>query len=137
MSMTYEQERTEGQRIVDAEVKENVLRGLAWLEKTHGPGWEDKIDLATLDLRYGQNCVLGQVYGRDDGFFDEDGKSYISGYHYAGEKFFKLGAGDDCDELYYHGFTLPRDSELSCDAAWRDLTDEWRNVLTPRVQERS
>lgn len=80
MSVTYEEQRTEQEKRIDADVLARVKRGLAWLEETHGPGWEDKIDLATLDLRDGNVCVLGQVYGAEAAACqDSDG---INGFGY-------------------------------------------------------
>jgi hypothetical protein len=109
---TYEQERTEQQKEIDAIILERVQRGLAWLEKKHGPGWEDKIDLETLDLEDVHSCVIGQVYGN---------YAHIS----------RL-TDEDPEDL---GF------DLACDE-WDDendryapvLQETWKQVLTPRVK---
>lgn len=41
-------------------VEARVARGAAWLDSVH-PGWERRIDLASLDLADGCRCVLGQL----------------------------------------------------------------------------
>ena len=51
-------------------VEARVARGAAWLDSEQ-PGWERRIDLATLDLQDSCRCVLGQVFGTElhhDGF---------------------------------------------------------------------
>jgi hypothetical protein len=42
-------------------VKVRVARGAEWLDK-EVPGWEEQIDLSTLDLADSCQCILGQVY---------------------------------------------------------------------------
>lgn len=44
-----------------------VAAGVAYLDEAVA-GWRERIDMDTLDLRSGLNCVLAQVYGRD--FYD-------------------------------------------------------------------
>lgn len=63
MNITYEQMRSNAERIADAQLKERVLAGLAALEAEHGPGWEDLIYPAELHMLDCSYCVLGQVYG--------------------------------------------------------------------------
>ena len=42
----------------------NVARGAAWLD-IHFPGWERKINLETLNINLGDQCVCGQVVPRE------------------------------------------------------------------------
>lgn len=37
-------------------------KGARWLDKNH-PGWAQKIDIRTLQMRNGYQCVLGQCFG--------------------------------------------------------------------------
>lgn len=120
---TYEQERTWRQRQEDEKILDRVKAGLAWLEKTHGPGWEDKIDLETLDLHSGSHCVLGQVYREEQKV--NPGMPGIDGYEYA---LFNLAEGDDFLEL---GFCAYHFGE------WRVLQRLWTEELTPRVARTS
>ncbi len=113
---TFEQERTEAQKTIDADVLARVQRGLAWLEETHGPGWEDHIDMDALELCDSRCCVLGQLYGaagRKVGWSD--------GFSYATDRF------EDLDVAAF-GFDKDEPSE-----EWDDLQAAWVHVLTPRV----
>jgi hypothetical protein len=60
---TYAERRTKQQTEEDERVLANVKRGIALLQREHGPDWVEKIDLALLRLENGGCCVLGQVYG--------------------------------------------------------------------------
>jgi len=52
-----------------------IERGAALLDDKV-PGWQDKIDLATLDMSNCANCVVGQVYGDYDlGLAELDGEA--------------------------------------------------------------
>jgi len=41
---------------------ESVTRGISLLDADR-PGWENEIDLETLDITDGLVCILGQLYG--------------------------------------------------------------------------
>lgn len=117
MSITYEEQRTETQKRIDAEVLERVKTGLAWLEETHGPGWEDKIDLDTLDLRDANHCVIGQVYGS---FYE----------------IFPSSLDDDEPvglDAYALGFDLEKGIHMDGGRGWTLLQEAWEYVLRPRV----
>lgn len=131
---TYEQERTKRQKEIDEKILKRVQRGLKWLEKTHGPGWEDKIDLETLNLASADRCVLGQVYADKAPLHsDEWGDPYGSGYSYAcGELF---GIKDDPDGVKEGQLSQRRGfSTRSHRDSWEDLDEAWRYVLEPRVR---
>jgi hypothetical protein len=59
-------------------VQERVVRGTRWLDHVR-PGWRDSLELGTLDLSNGGQCVLGQV-------FSEEAAAYagrkVCGYSY-------------------------------------------------------
>lgn len=63
-------------------VEERVATGAAWLDATI-PGWEQKVDLSKLDLRYTCRCILGQVVHSPnvECVFDGDGMC-MTGSHY-------------------------------------------------------
>ena len=42
-------------------VQERVVRGTRWLDHVR-PGWRDSLELGTLDLSNGGQCVLGLLF---------------------------------------------------------------------------
>jgi hypothetical protein len=60
---TYDELRTNAEKIADAAVKKRVLQGLELLHVKYGDDWIDHIDPTTLDMANSRFCVLGQVYG--------------------------------------------------------------------------
>jgi len=137
---TYEEKRTEIEVELDKVILDRVKRGLKWLEETHGPGWEDKIDMETLDLQNGDKCVLGQLYS-------EEAKSRGGdGYMYGGRMLWdeRLGLHPSQDPLIHFGFCAPRLGSCSCGCGakvndgytWDRLQRAWEYVLEPRVSSR-
>jgi len=55
-----------------------VERGAALLDELI-PGWEDRIDVDTLDLASPYNCVLGQLHARPNGTEAERWRRYSRG----------------------------------------------------------
>jgi hypothetical protein len=96
-----------------------IHRGAALLDE-HCPGWIDKIDLPSLQMSNGYQCILGQLYDRD----------YWSGL---------VGLGLDRDwwaEVDY-GFQVDRRqlssrTERSKGAAYGNLTRGWRQYIQGR-----
>jgi hypothetical protein len=43
-------------------LKERAARGAELLDKMY-PGWHNNIDIFTLDIAYGEQCVIGQLFG--------------------------------------------------------------------------
>lgn len=129
-TITYEEQRTEEEKAIDAVLLARVKRGLAWLEETHGPGWEDKIDLKALQISDVRHCVLGQVYE------EEAGEGFSSGYHWAlAEKMgLKLDAFFNVEIPAQLGFAGGQDF-MKDPTRWDDLTAAWRHVLTPRIEK--
>lgn len=119
-TITHEQERSAPQKKYDEKVLERVLRSLKWLEETHGPGWEDKIDLATLDLSDGAHCVLGQIYREEAKREDPD----ANGFGYAMDH---LSIGSD--SCAARGFIR----DWSNGILYENLTACWKDVLTPKI----
>lgn len=123
---TYGEQRTELEKEIDARALVRVKKGLAWLEQTHGPGWEDKIDLSSFDLSSGSACVLGQVYADKVEVCDCGCGNFIGdGYMWAKEKWFPGNAVPGPEAEY--GFNY--DSEQECE----DLESAWFYVLEPRI----
>lgn len=130
MPITYEQERTQREIEIDAAVLARVKKGLEWLEETHGPGWEDKIDLKTLDLSKGERCVLGQVYEIEADLFE-----HTDGYWYAREALMKgsdvvINETDPYGDIgaAHLGFNTYEEDDL-----YDPLQKAWEYVLEPRV----
>lgn len=48
-------------------MRESVQRGAAFLDE-HYPGWRQRINLETLDMRFWDYCVLGQAISPDRTF---------------------------------------------------------------------
>lgn len=58
---TFDEQRTAAEKLVDAAVKERILRGLDVLREYYGEDWVDHIDPGSLDLSSSTRCVLGQL----------------------------------------------------------------------------
>ena len=84
-----------------------VARGAAWLDKTV-PGWERKIDFATLDMTY--NCICDQAV--------EGGWSTV--LDMMQEEF-----GPCSGEASNHGFTPQTD-------AWEATRPQWEALVKER-----
>lgn len=108
---TYGQERSLAEKEIDATILARVQRGLKWLEQTWGPGWEEKIDLETLNLVGVETCVIGQLYG-----------SYVDAINY--------GVLSNCEACAL-GFTL--DTLESWRTQGKQLQVAWEDALRPRV----
>ncbi len=52
-------------------IPDRVSAGMAWLDE-HEPGWDQRIDLKTLDVESGCHCVLGQL--------EDTGETYNPGF---------------------------------------------------------
>lgn len=59
---TYDEQRSEHEKKIDAIVLRRVMKGIELLTERYGRDWASKVDLDRLDLASGQYCVLGQVY---------------------------------------------------------------------------
>jgi hypothetical protein len=94
-------------------VAESVARGAALLDEKL-PGWDERIDLADLQLASCYRCVLGQLFGR----YPVPAEGGFSPY---GLGIAALGIGDENPSRY--GFD-GRDAD--------SLTGEWRRVITQR-----
>lgn len=93
-------------------VLENVERGAALLD-LRCPGWEDGIELDTLDVGLSGECVLGQLYG-----------DYGAGLT-------AIGLAGTTDERRAHGFTV----RLGSFDTAPELTDAWRRLIEERRAE--
>lgn len=91
-------------------VEEAVSFGVAILDE-HTPGWADSIDVPTLILSDGGQCVLGQLFGTYDqgcellGIYEETPTR--CGFNVEGQK------------------------------PWQPLQDEWTRVITERQEAAS
>jgi hypothetical protein len=52
-----------------------AARGAAFMDEAV-PGWFERVDYSTIDLRSWQRCILGQVYGHFEGGCDALGLTY-------------------------------------------------------------
>jgi hypothetical protein len=94
-------------------VTERVAREAALLDE-RDPGWLERIDLATLNMRC--NCVIHQV---------SRGRSFFTGLHALG-----LADGAAADHGFWWDADDLSDDEISADI--RALDAEWRRVIKAR-----
>ncbi len=95
-------------------VQERVVRGTRWLDHVR-PGWRDSLELGTLDLSNGGQCVLGQV-------FSEEAAAYagrkVCGYSYVLTNVLTCSDWLDCpDWPSAHGF----EGDHPPLAAWEEM----------------
>lgn len=84
----------------------HAARGAALLDNEI-PGWAADIDLSTLDIDDPSECILGQLYGHPEDYFD----GYLTGLDTLG---IPLGTGESAE----YGFNGPNEND-SLTAAWR------------------
>lgn len=89
---------------------QRVIAGIGFLDKT-SPGWRNKIDRDTLDIRYDCTCAIAQVHGS---FNDNVGKDRLIKSH--------KQAADLGFYAYCHGTAGER-------AEYAALTKAWRHIL--------
>lgn len=110
-------------------VVEAVGRGWAWLDETV-PGWQTRVNSATLNLRAGERCICGQVFagdvrGRELSGFDHFVVSLED------EARAWLGASDD-----EAGWRVAADMGfLPLQDEWMELREGWRRRLIEWAQE--
>lgn len=100
---------------------ENVQRGIALLDKEE-PGWVGHINLADLDLMFGQDCILGQIAQR----------RYLVGNGYEWMRDRLYGPNDSGARVWAidHGFLAPKQETYEDMVTEYDtLTEAWRNAI--------
>ena len=104
------------------EAREIVARGIALLDERTDiipANWRDRIDVDSLDIMSGSDCVLGQL---SDHVVDSD----LEYHSWSGLALALIGSeayGRDGEALY--GFLSSRE------ASSMDLTQAWREALAP------
>lgn len=102
-------------------IPERVARGVALLDQKR-PGWEQEIDLDTLDISKPCFCVVGQMY-----------KSYFSPFEAGAVDLVGWDAydyDDNAPALIEHGFSGVRSADD--DGEFDALTVEWNRVIRAR-----
>jgi len=105
-------------------IPQRVARGVALLDAKR-PGWEQEIDLDTLEVEAPWHCVIGQLYRPEQTAFKEP-------FEIGAIDLFGLdayGFDDNAPVLVEHGFSAPRSDSM---AEFDALTSEWRTVITAR-----
>lgn len=120
--------------------RERAERGARMLTDRFGPDWDQHIDVERLAIWSGDRCVLAQVWPhmtsrnpiqRIRRARIEATASKRPGYaRHSAFTLAKAYLRMDRDDVIDHGFLA--DGRAS-DA---ELTDAWREILTPRVEER-
>lgn len=116
-------------------IEQRVANGARWLDENF-PGWEKRINIKTLDLSYGEDCICGQVFKRK-------AREYASGFDYAYSTLFEE-ANSWITELvpeeqysratqvaYVLGFTT---GYPSSSVQWKNLQKAWVDLLTKRKE---
>lgn len=98
---------------------EQVARGMALLDERGPTNWRKRINLNTLDVSTGEDCILGQVYGW-----------YPDGLDALGIR--------DWDEVPANlGFRVMFVADAhTMNSAYAELTQTWRDALTDTEQGR-
>lgn len=109
-------------------IAENVASGMDLLDEEY-PGWEELIDLDTLDLSSDCGCILGQLY--DDKALQAEGATF-SPYEYA---LFALEIAED-EEVELGFFAPGRWTGPDCTLDWTGLRDEWVRQIKARLAVR-
>lgn len=87
-----------------------VTKGAAFLD-THRPGWDNRINLDKFELRYPDNCIIGQL----------DGDFWFSDLRHT-----------DGWAPYEQGFDFPIDELFGESTIGADLEAAWRKLITQR-----
>ena len=95
--------------------KERVAKGAALLDEME-PGWYQKIDLVTLNLRNCFSCVIGQVYGE----YTENTLRSLD-----------LDFSSDAD----FGFNIIYSDEDEANSCYYTLTSLWENEILQRREK--
>jgi hypothetical protein len=104
---------------------DRVAQGAALLD-FKVPGWEQRINLDTLDIQMTTACVLGQVFG-----------DHVDPYEYGADYLLLHDAYQhpDAPVMVAHGFAAPdtlHDPDVEA-TVWADLTAEWKRVIRQRL----
>jgi len=119
-----------------------VALGVSWLDRVH-KGWDEEVDLSTLDLASSCNCVLGQIVTNQAERYEDDEELGEKALDIKDMAFDALCDGDptwleginglpsmilseqEARELGFHTLTFKTEE-------WVALTAEWRRVIEAR-----
>jgi hypothetical protein len=62
--------------VTDLTIEQRVANGVAWLDE-NVPGWLDRIELPTLDMKSDCRCVIGQVVGKYNRIIEDSGSARL------------------------------------------------------------
>lgn len=107
---------------------EEVKRGAARLDRLH-PGWFNKINLRTFQIRNGSECVLGQMY-KDEDEYSNESLQKIFRLHLRGKDPNEEDINSRLSKLAVeHGFYSETDSGYTI------LQAEWEKAIQTRQEE--
>lgn len=119
--------------------EEAVAKGVALLD-AQMPGWDQNINLGTLEMESCTQCIVGQIFiatGVTVGKTYTDSQVFIEGINLLGLSY---GTDDEIDEQY--GFCLyddDTDEDYDCDSVafvqpqdWIDLGNTWKDAILAR-----
>ena len=92
--------------------QEQVEEGAAWLDE-YDPGWDERINLAELELNDCKQCVVGQLFGD---YYEFLTLTYMGKAQEVDRGFFADGDHD----------------ELEQEEPWARLTEAWRDEIASR-----
>lgn len=100
------------------QLDERAVLGAKFLDQEL-PDWFNRTNLATLQLRNGDRCVIAQATGLE---FFESLKTLYPG----------LGVLDRMESARGHGFTAARGSWEEHQADWKILQESWEQLIRQR-----
>ena len=107
--------------------QERAQQGATWLDQDR-PGWEELVDLGTLNLFLGTQCPLGQVYAgqvRPMGLYH--GEGYLVGLTRLRSARSLIGDSDSTDTAYRYGFIgFTSQDRLRLKGAWVKAIEDRR-----------
>ena len=98
-------------------IAQRVQNGIKLLD-TAMPGWIDKVDVSTLNMRNPEFCLLGQITGR------------VGSSYWRSAEVFPPGSLSVFDQ----GFSLNASESL---LYWEELTAEWKKAIRERKETNS
>lgn len=134
-------------------VRKRVENGARWLDENF-PGWEDRINIDTLDLSNGQRCICGQVFAKNA----KKSRARADGFDYAVSNLFSeanswittlvgmdpISRRSTKEEMMERatavgrilGFDLMEDEYggFGVLGPWSNLQKEWKRLLRARAK---
>lgn len=123
-------------------VEARVSNGAKFLDEV-APGWEDRIDLATLDLKLGTHCICGQTFSSEVVLKEGNGFNYALSIFTEGAAWVRAwtkAAGKSrflsWEVAEALGFAIDLDDPIQVendDESWNELQETWVALIKERA----